>query len=534
MTEGRPDDEPVKLLLVDDRQEDLDALQMILADPAYEFVAVRSGAEALKRVLSDDFAVVLLDVMLPELDGFEVAQLIKQRDRSRHTPILFLTAMGSEMNAIYRAYSAGGVDYLTKPIEPDVVRAKVAIFASLFRQDRQIRRQAIQLREAEQREKERQLEEVRKAGEARYRNLADAIPGIVWTATPDGRLSYANRAWYLYTGLEVEQTVGVGWLESVHPDERAALSAAWVATVVRPDVFTREVRLRQRSSGGWRAHIVHAIPERDASGAVVGWLGTMSDCEELRQAISARDQFLATASHELRTPLASLSLATEVLRQLIAEADLPDEQRAGLMAKIRVAARQNERLERLISALLDVTRIAGNRPLLERQVCDVTAVVREAVERLTVEHSKSAIELRATADAVGWFDSVRIDQVVTNLVGNALRYAAGKPVEVTVGVHEGRLTIAVRDHGIGIAPDQMGRLFGQFQSIPSRTHQSGLGLGLFISRHIAQAHGGDIRVVSELGKGSTFTVELPLFSGEAAATARSEEASERGDTAGAG
>ena len=132
------DDEPVKLLLVDDREEDLGALQMLLANPAYVFVTVRSGTDALKQVLTDDFAVILLDVMLPGLDGFEVARLVQERERSRNTPILFLTAMGSEMNYIYKAYSAGAVDYLLKPIEPDVVRAKVAVFANLFRQDRRI------------------------------------------------------------------------------------------------------------------------------------------------------------------------------------------------------------------------------------------------------------------------------------------------------------------------------------------------------------------------------------------------------------
>jgi PAS domain S-box-containing protein len=522
------DSEPVKLLLVDDREEDLSALEMILADPAYEFVAVRSGADALKRVLTDDFAVVLLDVMLPGLDGFEVAQLIKQRERSRHTPILFLTAMGSEMNAIYRAYSAGGVDYLTKPIEPDVVRAKVAIFASLFRQDRQIRRQAAALRDAERRERERELEELRRATEARYRNLADAIPGIVWTAAPDGGLAYANRAWYLYTGLDQEQTIGFGWLDAVQPEDRDALLSAWFDVRVEPGVFTREVRLRQHSSASWRAHRVHAIPERDASGAVVGWLGTMSDCEDLRQAIQARDQFLATASHELRTPLASLALATEVLRQLISDAEVSDDVRSGLMAKIRVAARQNERLERLISALLDVTRIAGNRPLLERKECDVAAVVREAVDRLGVEHARTAtIELAASGNALGWVDPVRIDQVVTNLVGNAVRYAAGQPVEVKVEASEGHLSIAVRDHGAGIAPEQLAQLFGQFQSIPSKSHQNGLGLGLYISRHIARAHGGDITVVSEVGRGSTFTVELPLDRSSHAAGEESLDESRR-------
>lgn len=508
--ESLHDDEPVKLLLVDDREEDLEVLQMMLADPGYQLVPVRSGTEALKRVLTDDFAVILLDVMLPGLDGFEVARLVQQRERSRNTPILFLTAMGSEMNYIYRAYSAGAVDYLLKPIEPDVVRAKVAVFANLFRQDRRIRRQGEALREAERREKERALAELKRGAEARYRNLADAVPAIVWTAAPDGGLTYANRAWHIFTGRDDGETVGAAWLDAVHPDERRALETTWTQAVRRRETFAMEVRLG-KTDGTWRAHIIHAIPERADDGSVVGWLGTMTDVEDLRQAISARDQFLAVASHELRTPLATLGLVTEALRQMISVPELAAGLRDRLDAKLVVAERQHQRLDRLVGALLDVTRIAGGRPLLEREQCDAVAVVREATDRLA-EHAArcgTSIQLDAAADAVGWFDPLRLDQVVTNLVSNAIRFADEKPVEVSIQADAARVRIAVRDRGRGIEPEQLGRLFGRFERIDSRDHQGGLGLGLYISRHIARAHGGDIEVASKPGEGATFVVELP-------------------------
>jgi PAS domain S-box-containing protein len=504
------DDEPVKLLLVDDREEDLGVLEMILADPRYTLVPVKSGAEALKRVLVDDFAVILLDVMLPGLDGFEVARLVQERERSRNTPILFLTAMGSEMNYIYKAYSAGAVDYLLKPIEPDVVRAKVAVFANLFRQDRRIRRQVDALREAERREKELELAELRRGAEARYRNLADAVPAIVWTASPGGELTYANRAWHLFTGLDRQASAGWSWLAAVHPDERALLEERWRAAVEQVEVFTIEVRLG-RPDGAWRAHTIHAIPERGGEGELVGWLGTMTDVEDLRQAISARDQFLATASHELRTPLATLGLVGDALRQLVHNPEVPDKLRQRLIDKLAVAERQNQRLDRLVGALLDVTRIAGGRPLLEREECDAAAVVREAVERLGDQANRggTSISLEASAGATGWFDPLRLDQVVTNLVTNAIRFSAGKPIDVKVEADDDVIRIVVRDHGRGIDAAQLGRLFGQFERIETRDHQGGLGLGLYISRHIARAHGGEIFVASEAGHGAAFTVELP-------------------------
>jgi PAS domain S-box-containing protein len=425
--------------------------------------------------------------------------------------------MGAEMNYIYRAYSAGAVDYLTKPIDPDVVRAKVAVFVNLFKKDRRILRQAEALREAEKRQREMELAELRRSNEKRYRNLADAVPLIVWTARPDGSVQYANRAWHLFTGIQREQTRGWGWLAAVHTDDRERIRGGWTEAVAREATFTMECRLRGTDSG-FRAHIVHAIPERDSDGDLVGWLGTMSDCEDLRQAIHARDQFLETASHELRTPISTLDLVLLSVRKLLGQAS-PSDVTDKLAGKVDTAARQTRRLERLVSTLLDVTRISGGRPLLERTNCDVVRVVREAVERLREEAQRAGCALQlATGEgpANGSFDPLRIDQVVTNLVSNAIRYGAGQPIEVAVERTPSRVRIQVKDHGCGIAPEHLGMLFGRFQRIATGSHQTGLGLGLYISRHIARAHGGDILARSEVGKGSEFVVELPCGDGVAA------------------
>jgi signal transduction histidine kinase len=170
-----------------------------------------------------------------------------------------------------------------------------------------------------------------------------------------------------------------------------------------------------------------------------------------------------------------------------------------------------DRLSRLVSALLDVTRIANGRAVLEREVCDLADVVRDVVQRLGEEARRagSELELRAITPAVGWFDPLRVDQVVTNLVSNAIRYGGGQPIQVALE-KEGRVVrILVEDRGCGIAPEHLDRLFGRFQRFHAVSAPGGLGLGLYISRHIARAHGGDIHVRSEPGKGSCFTVELP-------------------------
>ncbi len=502
--------EVVKLLLVDDRNDDLEILRMTLDAPGHELVTARSGAEALRHVLSEDFACIVLDVLLPVMDGFEVASLIKSRDRSKHTPILFLTAAGADMRFIYRAYQVGAVDFMTKPIDPDVLRAKVSIFAAMFRTDLRIKRQAEALREATERQKEAELAALREGAEKRYRHLADAFPSIVWTARPDGGLDYANRRWHEYTGMSKERSRGWGWLDAIHPDDVGRMQPAWRDAIARQGELSVECRIRRGGAGEYRWHICSATPEQDAEGTLSGWVATMTDTEDLRQAIAARDEFLAVASHELRTPLSTLALAVHGLRRAV-DGVAASEQTSKLVGKVDMAERQVTRLDKLVSALLDVTRIVGRRVALEPVECDLASIARDVVERLRdqAERVGSELKLHTPGAAQGRWDPLRIDQVLTNLVSNAVRHGAGKPVELTVETGADGVRMVVRDHGEGIPPEQMPNLFGRFQRGDSRASQGGLGLGLFISRHIAQAHGGDIRVESALGEGATFTVELP-------------------------
>jgi PAS domain S-box-containing protein len=494
----------VDLLIVDDRAEDLKALTEILFAPGYNVVGARSGNEALKRVLSQDFAVIMLDVMMPGMDGFEVASLIKQRDRSRHTPIIFLTAAGPDLDKIYRGYSVGAVDYLSKPVDSDVVRAKVAIFADLDRKNRRLKRQADALKEAERRERALEIAELKLAAERRYLNLAEAIPQIVWTALPSGELNYANRRWLEYTRMDIERARGRGWLDAVHPDDRDSCERDWLEAVERGRVHELECRLRRASDGAYRWHLCRAVPECDEDGRVVAWLGTYTDFEELKQAICARDEFLSVASHELRTPLTALKLRLQSLQRALHQNEKD-------RRKIDGAARQCERLERLIEDLLDVSRVTTGHFALELSPCDLVEIVQDAVERSRDEAiaAGSRIDLEACGALTGVWDPIRIEQVVTNLLSNAVKYGEGKPISVVLDGDVESAELCVHDRGVGIAASDLERIFDRFERAGTRRAHGGLGMGLYIAREIVQAHGGSIRVGSTQGEGSQFSVSLP-------------------------
>lgn len=262
-----------------------------------------------------------------------------------------------------------------------------------------------------------------------------------------------------------------------------------------------------------------ALAEPAEGGGVAGWLGTFTDVDEAKrlldeqtrlqreaqQAVSVRDEFLSIASHELRTPLMPLSLAIHSLVRSPG-GDIPER----VLARLKIAARQVDRLGRLLDELLDVTRITTGRLRLELERVDLAAVVRDVIARFDEQltRSGSRVETHADAAVVGRWDRLRVEQIVTNLLSNAIKYGAGKPIEVNVAAEGGEARLLVRDQGLGIAADDVERIFERFERAGTGYHD-GLGLGLYIVRQIVELHGGSIRVASLPGRGAAFTVALP-------------------------
>jgi len=301
------------LLLVDDRPENLLALEAILEPLGHRLVSVTSGIAALKELLLDDFACILLDVQMPEIDGFELATLIKQRKRSQHIPIIFLTALSKDEKHVYQGYSAGAVDYILKPIDSDVLRSKVSVFVELWEKGEQIHQQAEQIHQ-------QKLDALERASEERYRQLADAMPQIVWTADAAGAATYFNRRWFDYTGMTPEEVGPNAWHQVVHPDDLPAAVALREQTLRSGETFEVEYRFRG-ADGRYRWHLGRALPVRNAEGDIGFWIGTATDIHD-RKRIEDQRAFIVSAGDTLSRSLDY----RETLRQVaeLAAGDIAD------------------------------------------------------------------------------------------------------------------------------------------------------------------------------------------------------------------
>jgi PAS domain S-box-containing protein len=374
------------ILLVDDRRENLLALEAVLEPLGHRCVSVTSGTAALKELLLGDFACILLDVQMPDLDGFELAELIKQRERSAHIPILFVTALSKEERHVFRGYSAGAVDYIFKPIDADILRSKVSVFVELWEKNRQLRAQAEQLLAQELASSER-------ASEERYRALANAMPQIVWQADVDGGTTYFNRRWFEFTGMAPEDAGPNVWTQVVHPEDLPHALARREQTLESGDTFEVEYRFRARD-GSYRWHLGRAVPIRDQTGAIEFWVGTATDIHD-RKLVEEQRAFLIAAGDELSRTLDYREALTNVA--VLAATELADwcsvhiVDADGSIAEVALAHR-------------DPTRLTFARELQERYgpgldpAAGVPAVIRRAEPELVPEISDEMLRRVARDD----------------------------------------------------------------------------------------------------------------------------------------
>jgi PAS domain S-box-containing protein len=520
--------------LVDDRPANLVALEATLAPLGIRTVTAVSGPEALRRLLADEFALVLLDVQMPGMDGFETATLMKRHPRTAHVPIIFVTAIHREASHLFTGYERGAVDYLTKPFDPNILRSKVRVFVDLFCKERRLREQSALMHERESRDREHRTEE-------RFRALLDSMPLCVWALGADGTPVYANRSWLEYAGADAGAQ---GPMAALHPEDEAAVRTDVQTALARGEPLELEYRLRSARDGSYRWHAVRFLPQRDPEGVVSGWIGTATDIEnfkraqhahselavrerEAREAAEAanraKDEFLATLSHELRTPLNAMVGWTHMLRSRTLA---PEKQQKALETIERNARAQAE----LIEDILDLSRIIAGKLRIEIHPVDLPSIVEMAVDAVRPAADAKGITLdRQLGPLPDRFagDAARLQQAIWNLLSNAIKFTpAGGRVTLEVTSDDRQITVEVRDTGCGIATDFMPFVFDRFRQLDSSSRRShgGLGIGLAIVRHIVELHGGTANCESAgTDHGATFTLHLPIRSDGASPVAVAPE-----------
>jgi PAS domain S-box-containing protein len=368
--------EKAAILLVDDREENLLALEAVLAPLGHHLVRADSGIAALRELLRHDFACILLDVDMPELDGFETARLIKQRARSRHVPIVFVTALPEDDRQVFHGYSVGAVDYIFKPIDPDILRSKVGVFVDLWDKNRLLR--------------EQELLALERASETRYGQLADAMPQIVWRADVNGAATYFNQRWFEYTGMTPAEAAASPWSVVVHVEDLPG----WLSKLSSNDAFEHEVRLRS-VDGTHRWHLTRTAPIRDELGRVESWVGTATDIDDRKRA-EQQWSFLLEAGDTLATSLDYRETLSQVARLAVGKVSdwctvhivEPD----GAIAEVAIAHR-------------DAAQIAFARELQERYPPSAdaptgpAAVIRTGEAELIPEITTPMLE-QAAVDAL--------------------------------------------------------------------------------------------------------------------------------------
>ncbi|WP_375761350.1 PAS domain S-box protein [Corallococcus exercitus] len=360
--------------------------------------------------------------------------------------------------------------------------------------------------------------------EERFRLLVEHVQDYaIYMLDADGRVTTWNAGAERFKQYKAEEIIGQHF-SRFFPPEDVVRGKPWHALQIAASEgrFEEEAwRVRKDGSLFWASVVITAL--HDAQGKLVGYAKVTRDItqrkqnqerrelEMLRDAVRARDEFLSVASHELKTPLTPLQLKLTALLRTVENnpsALLPVER---IARDLEVARRQVRKLSDLIEDLLDVSRISMGQLRLDRALMDLTTLAREVVVRYTPQAVQvgCAVTLEAPTPIEGHWDRARLDQVITNLLTNALKYGAGKPIHVRVRVESGLTVVSVRDEGIGIPPEDQPRVFERFVRAVSERNYGGLGLGLFITQQIIEAHGGIVQVRSTLGQGSTFTVMLP-------------------------
>ncbi len=512
----------IDILAVDDREENLLAIESIIESEEITLTKALSGNEALSLMFDYDFALVLLDVQMPGMDGFETAELMRGSEKTRHIPIIFITAINKEKKHIFRGYDAGAVDYIFKPFEPDILQSKVNVFIDLYRQRNTLEELTRKLENtiSELIDSREQL----KLSEEKYKDIFHyANEGIF--ILKNGKIIFNNPKTTEILNGKKENLANKNFMDFVHPEfqgmlqnehfEKLNLHTHDKRTAVKiicanEDIKWVEINSVNINWEGEKAllNFISDISERKQAEEEIRNAKNLAE-----QASRTKSEFLANMSHEIRTPLNGIIGMTE----LVLMGQLDDEQKE----RIEAVKYSGESLLDIINDILDLSKIEARKLELDSVNFSLRGVIEKVLRPLASKTAMKNIELildighHVHDTFIG--DPVRLRQILFNLLGNAIKFTEEGEVKLEVKTRTSEkdfdvLRFSISDTGIGISKEKIKNLFKSFSQADSSTSRrfGGTGLGLAISKSLVEMMEGEISVDSTPGKGSTFSFSIKL------------------------
>lgn len=519
------------ILLVDDKPENLFSLKSVLSRHDFKVDIAGSGEEALKKILNTVYSLIILDVQMPEMDGFEVAEAISGYSKARETPIIFLSAASKEKKFITKGYNSGGIDYITKPVDPDILLLKVKNLYRMSEQRqelqaiRQVLENEIEKRKSAQNELEQRIQELH--------SVMECLPQIAFKLNSAGNVEYANEHWYRYSDqLEI--------FPETHPEDGHTYHLFEEALSAGLD-FSAEVRLRERCNDHYRYYLFRVIAVKQSQ-SVLNWVGTYTDIhqqkvanelleeevlrrtedlskknEELEMSNHELQQFAWVASHDLQEPLRKIQTYNSIIREKYVDNN------AEAQSYLDRSIKASDRMTKLINNLLDYARLSAH---VSFQPTPLDIIVEEIVSDLEVNiQEKKAVISKSPLPVIDAIPT-QIRQVFQNLVSNSLKFSMmGNPPHISIAAElvkeksvesatdpaGGFCRITIQDNGIGFNEKFLDRIFVIFQRLELGGTYEGTGIGLAITKKIIDKHNGIITARSKENEGATFIMVLPVY-----------------------
>jgi len=485
--------EKINILLVDDRSDGLVTLEAVLASPEYNLVKAASGREALSCLLDGDFAVILLDVQMPEMDGFETAAILKQREKCKYIPIIFVTAIFKDPFLVFKGYEAGAVDYLFKPFDPRILRSKVAVFAELYRKNKMLTEQG----------------ELLARSEESKRIIIESARDIIVTSNLQGTVTSLSPAFERLTGCAVGARMGGQWEKLFTSDDESLVQENFKRVLNGETILFKARIATAKGIVIWTE--VSGMPLLQ-KGVSVGILMVIRDISERLEAERERtirfalersnaelEKFAHICSHDLQEPLRTISSLAYLLNERL-EGRLDGESRS-LLDGLRSGT---SRMTNLIRDLLAYAKVGSSEFLItdvNAEKCFLGAV--EALQGL-IKETGAQVTHDGLPQVKG--NANLLTQVFQNLLSNAIKFRTGEIPKIHVGVDlvDGQWRFSVKDNGIGFKMEYAEKIFQVFKRLHHADEYPGTGMGLGICKRIIEQMRGRIWAQSELGQGSVF------------------------------